>query len=108
MMVRTIFKVIAFDSVLLLALFSVLQDLQWRANYAASLHDACSRLCSYSPSFGYAPLIRFLTMSGNGVNLTSPPSLDWVQALVCAILVLNLWYAYTSLQSNKSKALTPA
>jgi len=102
-MVRTIFKVLIADAILLIAEFYIIQDLEWRTAYAASLHGACSpRLCSYSPSFSYNFLVRFFTMAGNGVSLTSPPTLDWAQLLAYILIVINVWFAYTILTKRKS------
>jgi len=101
------------DVVLLISLFFVAQDLQWRAAYAASPHYACPRLCSYSPSSGYNLLTRFFTMDGItqgqniGQHLVSPPALDWVQVIALALVVVNVWFAYSSLTSRrKAKTLT--
>jgi hypothetical protein len=105
MMLRRALIVIAVDAVLLVTLSYVLLDLQWRTSYAASPHDACGRICSYSASYGYTLFIRFFTMSGNGATLTSPATFDWVQGLVFAIVILNAWFAYKVLQSRKPRAL---
>jgi hypothetical protein len=107
-MVKTIYSVVVADALMLIALFYVSLDLQWRASYAASPHDACGRICSYSASFSYSLLTRFFTMSGNGVTLTSPLTFDWVQSLVFAIVVLNVWFAYKLLESRKSRRLSVA
>jgi hypothetical protein len=106
-MVRTIFKVLAVDIVLLVALFYVLQDLQWRSNFAASLHRACSPPCGYSTSYSYSLLTRFFTMSGNGVGLTSPPTLDWIQVITLVLVAINAWFVYVTLTKQGAKA-TPA
>jgi hypothetical protein len=101
-MVRTIFKVLVVDVILLIAEFYVIQDLDWRTGYAASLHQACPRFCSYSPSFSYNLLVRSFTMVGNGVSLTSPPTLDWVQLLAYILIVINVWFGYSILAKRKS------
>ena len=101
-MVRTVFKVLIADAILLIAEFYVIQDLDWRTAYAASLHGACSpNFCSYTPSFSYNFLIRIFTMSGNRVSLTSPPTLDWVQLLAYILVAINVWFAYTILAKRK-------
>ncbi len=102
-MMREGLKVALADIVLLFALYSALQDLQWRTGYAASLHPACPQFCIYSPSFSYGLLIQFFTLAGNGVSLTSPPTLDWVQLLAYVLVVLNAWYAYRTLKSRRLK-----
>ncbi len=93
-------KVLAADLVFLFALYSVLQDLSWRANYASSPHDACGGLCAYAPSYGYGFLTRFFTMAGNNASLVSPPTLDWVQAIAFALVLVNLWFVYVTLKSR--------
>ena len=89
------------DTVLLFALYSVFQDLQWRTGYAASLHSACPQFCSYSPSFSYNLLTQFFTLARSGVRLTSPPTLDWVQLLAYFLVALNAWYAYKTLKLRR-------
>ncbi len=100
-MIRTALKVLAADIVLVAVVLWVLQDLQWRSGYAASAHDACSGVCSYTPSLGYTLLTQFFTMAGNGVRLTSPATLDWVQALAYALILVNAWFGYRILKSRK-------
>ncbi len=80
------------DVVLLLAEYQVIQDLNWRTWFAASPHAGTN---GYAPSFSISVLTRFFTMSGNGVSLTSPPTLDWVQALAVLLVVINAWLGYT-------------
>ncbi|HEV2227188.1 MAG TPA: hypothetical protein VGR56_10345 [Nitrososphaerales archaeon] len=99
-MVKDSMKVFLADVVLLFALYSVFVDLQWRTGYATYLHSACPQFCSYSPSFSYSLLTQFFTLAGNGVRLTSPPTLDWVQLIVYALVVLNAWFAYKTLKSR--------
>jgi hypothetical protein len=101
--IRASWKVVIIDVVLLVALYYVLQDLQWRTGYASSVRDVCGGLCSYSPSFSYGALLRTFTMSGNGVTLMSPPTLDWVQLLAYALAIANLWFAYSLIRSRKSR-----
>jgi hypothetical protein len=92
-------KVAMVDIVLVFAAYEVLHDLQWRTGYATSSHAGT---LGYSPSFSYSLLIQFFTMAGNGVRLTSPPTIDWVQLLAYVLVVLNAWYAYKTLKSRKS------
>ena len=105
-LVRNSFKVLAVDVILLAAGFWVLQDLQWRVGFASSLHNACSPICRYSPSFSYSVLTRFFTMTGNGVSLTSPPTLDWVQLIVCLLVVVNAWFAWTAFKGKPRPGAT--
>lgn len=97
-MQRTALRVLAADIVLLAAEYFVLQDLQWRTAYAASPHAATQ---GYSPSFSYSVLTQFFTMAGPGVSLTSPPTLDWVQAIAYALVVINVWFVYKVMKSRK-------
>ena len=101
-MVKTYIKVIAADLVLLAALLWVLQDLQWRTGYAASPHAGTT---GYIPSFSYSVLTQFFNMAGNGVSLTSPPTLDWVQFLVYVLVALNAWFAYQTLRHRRAQPL---
>ncbi len=101
------YKVLLFDLVVVIALYFVLSDLSWRSYYAMSPHDACGGLCSYTPSFGYSILARFFTMAGNGTSLTSPPTLDWVQVIAVALLLVNGYYLYLVLHSRKNPQAAP-
>lgn len=94
------YKVVALDVLFLTALYFVLQDLAWRTSYAATPHDACGGFCTYTPTFSYGFLTRFFTMTGNNTSLVSPPTLDWVQLLVVALVALNAWFAYVTLKSR--------
>jgi len=103
-MVRTALKVLAADVILLVALFNVIQDIQWRTSYAASPHQAAPN--GYTPAFAYNIFTQFFTMSGNGVSLTSPPTLDWVQLLAAVLVLLNAWFFYTSYKGRASARLS--
>lgn len=106
MLLRTALKVIAADVVLLVAMFYVVQDLQWRSDFAASARNVCGGPCSYTPSLSYNVLTQFFTMTGNSVQLASPPTLDWVQAIAYVLVVLNAWLAYTVLKNRRSRTAT--
>jgi hypothetical protein len=95
---RTAILVLAADVLLLAAEFLVLQDLQWRSSFAASAHAGTN---GYAPSFAYSILTQFFTMSGNGVSLTSPPTLDWVQLLAIVLVAINVWFGYTVLVKRR-------
>lgn len=41
-----------------------------------------------------------------GQHLVSPPTLDWLQVLALALVVINVWFAYSSLTSRR-KANAP-
>ncbi len=107
-MARTALKVLIIDVVILVAEYYVIQDLQWRTSYATSLHSACPQLCGYSPSFSYNILTQFFTMTGNGVSLTSPPTLDWIQLFTAALLAVNLWFVYVYFRRRAPKAAPSA
>jgi hypothetical protein len=83
-MVRTSLKVLAVDAVLLICVYFVLQDLQWRSGYASQE--------GFIPSTIYSVLTRSFAMTGRGFALQSPLTLDWIQVLVVALVVLNAWY----------------
>ena len=104
---RNAIKVLMVDVVLLAAAFFVLENLQARAVYAASPHDVCGGLCSFTPSFSYGIFTRSFTMTGNGEQLVSPPILDWVQLLSLALVVVNVLFVYESLvKRRKGKTST--
>jgi len=99
--VKVFYKIVIVDILALVALYYVLQDLQWRTDYAASLHTACRTLCGYSPSFSYGLLTRVFTMDGNSQHLVSPPTLDWVQAIVVTLVVANSWFVYAYMRERR-------
>ncbi len=101
--IRAVYKVAIVDVLALLALYYVLQDIQWRTSYAASPHAACGGVCEYSPSFSYGILTRMFTMAGNNQHLVSPLTLDWVQALSLVLIIANLWFAYSVIKSRNRK-----
>ena len=104
---KFVYKVLLVDLVLVLGLYFVLGDLSWRSYYAMSPHNACGGVCSYTPSFSFNVLTRFFTMAGNGVPLTSPPTLDWVQLLLLALFALNGWYLYSTFGANRGAKAPP-
>ncbi len=99
---KTALKVLAVDLVLILAEYLVIQDLQWRSSYAWAAVNRCAGACSYTPSFSYGFLTQIFTMAGNSVQLSSPVTFDWVQALTYALVVLNAWFLYKVVVSRKS------
>jgi len=103
-MIRTALAVLVADIILLAAMFSVFQDLQWRTGYAASTHAGTA---GYAPSFSYSLLIQFFNMAGKGVSLTSPPTLDWVQTLAYVLVVLNVWFAVSALKNRARQRRGP-
>jgi hypothetical protein len=97
-----VIKVVAVDAVLVAAIIYVIQDLQWRSTYAAETINRCGGPCSYTPSFSYGLLTQVFTMSGNSVQLPSPATLDWIQVLVYALVLLNAWLVYTYWKSRRA------
>ena len=95
-MARLPLKLLSMDAVLVILAYLVVQDQGTRAAYAASLHSACQGLCAYTPSFRYGPFVQYFTMTGNGVTLTSPPTLDWFQVIALLLVVVNAWYFYSN------------
>ena len=103
------YKVLAGDLLFVFAFYSVLQDLSWRTYYAASPHDACGGLCTYTPSFSYGFLTRTFTLAGNNASLVSPPTLDWVQVIIYTLVLVNLWLVYVTLKPRVARrSMTPA
>jgi hypothetical protein len=84
--------VLAADAALLVALFYVVEDWTWRVAYAESPHGHTE---GYAVSFSYSLFTQIFTMSANGARLASPPTLDWTQVLVAALVVVNAWYLYS-------------
>ena len=101
---RNAFKVLLVDAVLLVAAFYVLENLQTRSVFAATTRDVCGGPCSYAPSYSYGVFTRFFTMTGNGVRLVSPPTLDWVQLLSLALVVVNVWFVYAVVKRMRPRA----
>ena len=100
-MVRTVYKVLAADVVLLAALAGVLQDLAWRVSYATSPHPLPE---GSAASYSFSILTRFFSISGGPLVLTSPPTLDWVQLLGLALVLVNGWFAYKVLVGGRPRA----
>jgi len=96
-------KAALFDVVLLVLGYLVLEDLQWRSNYAMSE--------SLSASYTYLPLVRFLDLSGRiflgqPQQLISPPTFDWIQFIVLVGVAVTLWYAYVTFGKRDSSGQT--
>jgi hypothetical protein len=73
------------DAVVFVFVYLVVLDLVFRNSYAVSLN--------FAPSVGYSVLTHVLTLTGRGTTLVSPQTLDWVQLLVVALVVINVSYA---------------
>lgn len=105
-MVKFVYKVALTDFVLLVALYQVFQDLAWRTYYAGTPH--ASAASGYTPSFSYSLFTRTFTMGGGSLTLVSPPTLDWVQLLVCLLVAVNAWLVYSMLRTRQNRqVMTP-
>lgn len=105
-LVKLAYKVVLVDLVLAYGLLSALQDLSWRVNYAGTPH---ANVQGYAASYSYSVLTRLFTMTGSGVTLTSPPTLDWVQLILVLMAVLNAWFAYSLIRERRPPpALAPS
>ena len=102
---RTYIAVLLVDALVLVALFYVNADWQWRIAYAASPHGHTS---GYVPSFSYSLFTQIFTMSSSGVSLASPLTLDWIQVLGVALVIINGWYLYSTYAKRKTPPASPA
>ncbi len=94
-MVRIPLKLISADAVLLLGAYLVLQDLAWRSGYASQK--------GLAPSYFYSLLTQSFSMTGKGLALQSPLTLDWVQLIAVVLVVLNVWYLYGILRRRTNR-----
>jgi hypothetical protein len=94
--VRKAVTVAVFDFLALAFLYSILQDLSWRASYAKSEN--------LTPRTDYSLFFRVLTITGNAIQipkgLVSPPTLDWVQVVVALLVIVNGFYAFSTLRRS--------
>lgn len=84
------------NAALLLALVWVMGEQASRAAYAAQ--EGLSLIVSRS-LFTYTT-----TLAGRNGQLTSPPTLDWVQVIILGLGLFDLYYVYKSLKSRKTAA----
>ena len=101
---NTMLKVMVLDAVLLVALALVLGDLQWRVDYASTRNGYKP---AYAAAFAYSLLTRTFSMTGGAIQLTSPLTLDWVQVISVALVVVNGWYFYGLLRKRAGKPEMP-
>ena len=101
---RSYVVVLLLDALLLVALFYVSSDMAWRTAYAMTPHGHTS---GYSVSFSYSLFTQIFTMSAGGATLASPPTLDWIQVLGVAIVLLNGWYLYTAYSKGRPHPAAP-
>jgi hypothetical protein len=88
---RTYVELLAVDAILLIVAYFVLQNMQWKVNYAASPHSGTT---GYSTSFSYSLFTQVFVMGGGSLPLSSPVTLDWLQVIAVALVVINGWYLY--------------
>ena len=103
-LVRSYVVVLLIDALLLAALFYVSSDMAWRTAFAMTPHGHTS---GYMVAFTYSLFTQVFTMSASGATLASPPTLDWIQVLGAAIVILNGWYLYTAFSKRNPRAAAP-
>src|SRR5271157_1470125 len=91
---RSIITVLFADLILAAAIVFVIQDVQMRTDCAL---DGCTPIARSSAGFAYSVLTKTFSFVANGNTLTSPLTLDWVQVLVLALVIVNVWYGYRAL-----------
>lgn len=105
--VRRAIEVAVTDALLLVGTYLVIVNRQWKINCALGLTTDCTP--RNSPHFAYSVFTVYFSMNSSltpHVLLTSPPSLDWVQVFVAALVVINAWYLITHLRErSKGSAL---
>lgn len=105
-MARSALSVLVADVLLLLAVYLVLDDRTWRLRCALGTAAADCTARS-SPHFSYSLFTLTFSMTSDRIpgipvqTLQSPPTLDWVQVLVAALVVLNAWYVYALVRSRR-------
>lgn len=92
-------KVLALDALLLVALYFVLGDLQWRAAKAESPHGHTA--AGYAVSYSYSLFTHVFRMTGSGYTLASPLTLDWVQVIGVVLVAVNAWFLYATFSRRK-------
>jgi hypothetical protein len=103
-MVRTVFKVLIADVILLVAELEVILDIQNRMNCAlGSPLYGQNCLARTSPSYAYSVLTQWFSLVINGSAWQSPLTLDWVQLIAYVLVALNAWYAYTVLSRRRAQ-----
>jgi len=101
--------VLVADVALLLTWYLVLLDMQGRAACLQSAASACIGDKGYASSFSYSVFTQTFAMTGNGVSLTSPLTLAWVQVLAVILVATNMWFTYAVLKRRRAvKAARPA
>jgi hypothetical protein len=104
-MVRTWVAVLVADLIMASAVLLVLQDVQMRID--CSLPGCDPYVTRASPGFAYSVLTKSFSVVVGGRTLQSPPTLDWVQLLVVALVALNAWYGYRAMRPRGRNAASP-
>ncbi|MDV3276944.1 MAG: hypothetical protein LYZ69_00580 [Nitrososphaerales archaeon] len=99
MKLSTIAEAVVLNVVLVSALYWVILEQANRAGYAAQ--EGLAFL------FARFPLSFTTTLSGRNGQLTSPLTLDWVQAIVLALVILDLIYVYGIVRPRSAQARSP-
>lgn len=86
-------KVLGTNVVLLILLYLVEQAQAARAAYAASEGLAFD--------IGRSVLVQTSTLSGRGAPLVSPLTLDWLQVLLFALVLLDLYFFYGAVRKPR-------
>jgi hypothetical protein len=97
-LVRALYKVLVADAVLLAAVYLVLQDIAMRVS--CTIPGCNPFVPRTSAVYSYSIFTKTLALGVNGNTLTSPLTLDWIQVLGLALLLVNLWYVYGLLRSR--------
>lgn len=91
--------VVAVDAILLLLVYLVQLDEQWRLACALGHELSCS--ARSGPSYSYSLLTQSFSMNSNtGMALRSPPALDWTQVFVVLLVVVNVWFLLPTLRKR--------
>lgn len=104
-MVRRAIEVAVADALLLIGTYLVVLNRQWKVNCVLGMANDCTPRSS--PHFSYSVFTVYFSLNSSltpHVLLASPPSLDWVQVFVAALVILNVWYSLTLLRDGRKKA----
>ncbi len=85
----------AVNVLLLLFTYLVYQDLSLRNTYAEDL--------TFVPTTSYSILTHVFTLTGRGAVWPSPPTLDWPQVLILALLLYDAVFLFGLLRSRSSR-----
>jgi hypothetical protein len=102
---KSVITVVIADLILVGGIVLVIQDIQMRTNCTL---DGCQPFARSSAGFTYSVLTKTFSFDVNGNTLTSPLTLDWVQVLVLALVIVNFWYGYRALTRRGRPVKPPA